>query len=120
MCYFHLQCLLIRTVFCYLQVVLKIKVHHTLSITRMALKFSIIHFQPYNATRIAASGIDSRVKQLAKDTKNDSNSKGGFWDEFEVCVYFTLNVYFITCDKQKKFVVQNNLTPLPWAVLLIK
>ena len=44
-----------------------------------------IYFQPYNATRIAASGIDSRVKQLTKDTRNqDSNSKGGFWDEFEV------------------------------------
>lgn len=46
---------------------------------------TVVHLRhPYNATRIAASGIDSRVKQLAKDTKaQDSNSKGGFWDEFE-------------------------------------
>lgn len=46
---------------------------------------TVVHLRhPYNATRIAASGIDSRVKQLTKDTKNqESNSKGGFWDEFE-------------------------------------
>ncbi|KAL5013867.1 hypothetical protein ScPMuIL_008137 [Solemya velum] len=36
--------------------------------------------QPFNATRITASGIDSRVKQLTKEV---NKSKGGFWDEFE-------------------------------------
>ena len=44
-------------------------------------------FQPFNATRIAASGIDNRVRQLAKDTSNKEDGrqgKGGFWDEFEV------------------------------------
>lgn len=43
---------------------------------------------PFNATRITASGISDRIKQLQaeKDTQvsaNNSNSKGGFWDEFE-------------------------------------
>lgn len=49
---------------------------------------TVVHLRhPFNATRIAASGIDSRVKQLTKDTsnKNDdkNHGKGGFWDEFE-------------------------------------
>lgn len=45
---------------------------------------------PYNATRITASGINDRIKQLQqerdKDTKDNTTnatSKGGFWDEFE-------------------------------------
>lgn len=49
--------------------------------------------QPFNATRITASGISDRIKQLQaeKDTQvsaNNSNSKGGFWDEFEVNIFF--------------------------------
>lgn len=48
---------------------------------------TVVHLRhPFNATRIAASGIDSRVKQLKKDTKekhDDGKHKGGFWDEFE-------------------------------------
>ncbi|XP_050411849.1 tyrosine-protein phosphatase non-receptor type 11 [Patella vulgata] len=42
--------------------------------------------KPFNATRITASGIDSRIKvlQLEKDAKdNNSSNKGGFWDEFK-------------------------------------
>ena len=51
-------------------------------------------FQPFNATRITASGINDRIKQLQQERElkeketnaNASNitSKGGFWDEFEV------------------------------------
>ncbi|KAL4221285.1 protein tyrosine phosphatase [Mactra antiquata] len=50
---------------------------------------TVVHLRhPFNATRIAASGIDSRVKQLTKDTSNKNEDKnhgkgGGFWDEFE-------------------------------------
>lgn len=55
---------------------------------RNLIYIDFLYFQPFNATRIAASGIDSRVKQLTKDTSNkneDKNhGKGGFWDEFEV------------------------------------
>ncbi|XP_077998024.1 tyrosine-protein phosphatase non-receptor type 11-like [Glandiceps talaboti] len=45
--------------------------------------------QPFNATRISASCIDNRVKELSKTngTDNDANTtnagKAGFWEEFE-------------------------------------
>ncbi|XP_045163455.1 tyrosine-protein phosphatase non-receptor type 11-like isoform X2 [Mercenaria mercenaria] len=51
---------------------------------------TVVHLRhPFNATRIAASGIDSRVKQLQRDTthkpeENKAQTRGGFWDEFEV------------------------------------
>ncbi|OWF46727.1 tyrosine-protein phosphatase non-receptor type 11-like isoform X1 [Mizuhopecten yessoensis] len=43
---------------------------------------------PFNATRIPASGLENRVKQLekekqSKDQTSVGNTKGGFWDEFE-------------------------------------
>lgn len=42
---------------------------------------------PFNATRITASGINDRIKQLQteKETGPNANNsnKGGFWDEFE-------------------------------------
>ncbi|XP_070207481.1 tyrosine-protein phosphatase non-receptor type 11-like isoform X2 [Littorina saxatilis] len=47
---------------------------------------------PYNATRITASGINDRIKQLQQErelkekestTTTTTTSKGGFWDEFE-------------------------------------
>ncbi|KAL3862311.1 hypothetical protein ACJMK2_008289 [Sinanodonta woodiana] len=46
---------------------------------------TVLHVKhPFYATRIAASGIDNRVKQLQKDTELEQNQKkGGFWDEFE-------------------------------------
>ncbi|KAJ8319954.1 hypothetical protein KUTeg_001541 [Tegillarca granosa] len=37
---------------------------------------------PFNATRIPASGLENRVKQLEKE-KEGQKTKGGFWDEFE-------------------------------------
>jgi tyrosine-protein phosphatase non-receptor type 11 len=40
---------------------------------------------PFNATRISASGIDSRVKELQKENGTaTSTGKAGFWEEFEV------------------------------------
>ncbi|KAI0217926.1 Tyrosine-protein phosphatase non-receptor type 11 [Lamellibrachia satsuma] len=41
---------------------------------------------PFNATRITASGISDRVKELEKDgmNKEQKNSKKGFWEEFEM------------------------------------
>lgn len=43
---------------------------------------TVVHLkQPYNATRIHASGIESRVKELQKEHSNIG--KGGFWEEFE-------------------------------------
>lgn len=45
---------------------------------------TVVHLkQPFNATRINASGIHNRVKQLQEE-KNDTIGKmGGFWEEFE-------------------------------------
>ncbi|XP_046547112.1 tyrosine-protein phosphatase non-receptor type 11-like isoform X2 [Haliotis rubra] len=44
---------------------------------------TVVHLKmPFNATRITASGIDNRIKQLQAEKENDKN-KGGFWDEFE-------------------------------------
>jgi hypothetical protein len=39
--------------------------------------------QPFNATRITAADIDSRIEQLMRDSGNHTYSKGGFWEEFE-------------------------------------
>jgi len=46
--------------------------------------FFIWIVQPFNATRITASGISDRVKELEKDgmNKEQKNSKKGFWEEF--------------------------------------
>ncbi len=44
---------------------------------------TVVHLkQPYNATRIHASGIESRVRELQKE-HSISTGKGGFWEEFE-------------------------------------
>ncbi|KAL1116532.1 hypothetical protein AAG570_005004, partial [Ranatra chinensis] len=44
---------------------------------------TVVHLrQPFNATRINASGIDSRVKELQKEN-SQSSGKAGFWEEFE-------------------------------------
>lgn len=37
---------------------------------------------PFNATRITASDIDARVKELSKEN-SDNDGKEGFWEEFE-------------------------------------
>ncbi|XP_070562066.1 tyrosine-protein phosphatase non-receptor type 11-like [Ptychodera flava] len=46
---------------------------------------AVVHLkQPFNATRISASGIDTRVKELMKTTESDQQqNKAGFWEEFE-------------------------------------
>ena len=45
---------------------------------------AVVHLKvPFNATKINASGIESRVKELSKE---NSKVKGGFWEEFEVGV----------------------------------
>ncbi|XP_064459255.1 tyrosine-protein phosphatase non-receptor type 11-like isoform X3 [Ornithodoros turicata] len=44
---------------------------------------TVVHLkQPFNATRIKASTIDNRVKQLSKEN-GQSSGKAGFWEEFE-------------------------------------
>ena len=40
-------------------------------------------FQPFNATRINASAIQTRVKELEKENNEPSKKKAGFWEEFE-------------------------------------
>ncbi|XP_022339757.2 tyrosine-protein phosphatase non-receptor type 11-like isoform X2 [Crassostrea virginica] len=46
---------------------------------------TVVHLKtPFNATRISASGLENRVRQLEKEKESPNNkSKGGFWDEFE-------------------------------------
>ncbi|XP_019757669.2 tyrosine-protein phosphatase corkscrew-like isoform X1 [Dendroctonus ponderosae] len=45
---------------------------------------TVVHLkQPFNATRINASGIHSRVKQLQSENGPNSFGKAGFWEEFE-------------------------------------
>ncbi|CAG9856107.1 unnamed protein product [Phyllotreta striolata] len=45
---------------------------------------TVVHLkQPFNATRINASGIHSRVKQLQTENGPNSLGKAGFWEEFE-------------------------------------
>ncbi|XP_048777543.1 tyrosine-protein phosphatase non-receptor type 11-like isoform X1 [Ostrea edulis] len=46
---------------------------------------TVVHLKtPFNATRISASGLENRVKQLEKEKDSaNTKSKGGFWDEFE-------------------------------------
>ncbi|XP_046668267.1 tyrosine-protein phosphatase non-receptor type 11 isoform X2 [Homalodisca vitripennis] len=44
---------------------------------------TVVHLkQPFNATRINASGIDHRVKELQKENAQ-LTGKAGFWEEFE-------------------------------------
>ncbi|XP_018912319.1 tyrosine-protein phosphatase non-receptor type 11 isoform X2 [Bemisia tabaci] len=44
---------------------------------------TVVHLkQPFNATRINASGIDGRVKELQKENVQ-LTGKAGFWEEFE-------------------------------------
>ncbi|KAK6622142.1 protein tyrosine phosphatase, non-receptor type 11 [Polyplax serrata] len=44
---------------------------------------TVVHLkQPFNATRINASGIDTRVKELQKEN-GAATGKAGFWEEFE-------------------------------------
>lgn len=45
---------------------------------------TVVHLKnPFNATRISASGLGARVNQLEAEKEKKSGSKGGFWDEFE-------------------------------------
>lgn len=44
---------------------------------------TVVHLkQPFNATRITASTIESRVKVLSKENVQNGG-KAGFWEEFE-------------------------------------
>lgn len=43
----------------------------------------LILLQPFNATRLNASSIQGRVKELSKET-DEVYGKQGFWEEFEV------------------------------------
>lgn len=55
--------------------------------TKFTSQILFSFFQPFNATRIPASGLENRVKQLEKE-KEGQKTKGGFWDEFEVTITF--------------------------------
>ncbi|XP_055550476.1 tyrosine-protein phosphatase corkscrew isoform X3 [Wyeomyia smithii] len=45
---------------------------------------TVVHLrQPFNATRITAAGIDTRVEQLQRENGSHCYGKGGFWEEFE-------------------------------------
>ncbi|XP_078729414.1 tyrosine-protein phosphatase non-receptor type 11-like isoform X3 [Lampetra fluviatilis] len=45
---------------------------------------TVVHLkQPFNATRISASSIEHRVKELSKTADSMDKSKQGFWEEFE-------------------------------------
>ncbi|XP_030207075.1 tyrosine-protein phosphatase non-receptor type 11b isoform X3 [Gadus morhua] len=45
----------------------------------------VVHLkQPFNATRIIASNIENRVRELNKVADNSEKPKQGFWEEFEV------------------------------------
>lgn len=45
---------------------------------------TVVHLkQPFNATRINASGIHTRVKQLQQENGASAAGKAGFWEEFE-------------------------------------
>lgn len=47
---------------------------------------TVVHLkQPFNTTRINASGIESRVRELQKEN-GYSSGKAGFWEEFEASV----------------------------------
>lgn len=51
---------------------------------------TVVHLRtPFNATKITASTIESRVKILSKE----NNGKAGFWEEFEV--NFLLSVKYL-------------------------
>ena len=56
---------------------------------------TVVHLKnPFNATRITASTIENRVKVLSKENVQNSG-KAGFWEEFEVCLYFQLYLNFL-------------------------
>ena len=48
---------------------------------------NILVSQALNATRVTASKLDERVKELLKENTVVSG-KSGFWEEFEVCLAF--------------------------------
>ncbi|NWU91469.1 PTN11 phosphatase, partial [Upupa epops] len=46
---------------------------------------AVVHLkQPFNATRINAANIDSRVRELNKTADQSEKAKQGFWEEFEM------------------------------------
>lgn len=59
---------------------------HFVYVKHLGMQYSL-YFQPFNATRISASGLGARVNQLETEKDKRQGSKGGFWDEFEVYIY---------------------------------
>ncbi|XP_018082642.2 tyrosine-protein phosphatase non-receptor type 11, partial [Xenopus laevis] len=46
---------------------------------------AVVHLkQPFNATRINAANIETRVRELNKTADNTEKAKQGFWEEFEM------------------------------------
>ncbi|XP_075459755.1 tyrosine-protein phosphatase non-receptor type 11-like isoform X2 [Ascaphus truei] len=46
---------------------------------------AVVHLkQPFNATRISAANIETRVRELNKMADNTEKAKQGFWEEFEM------------------------------------
>lgn len=57
-------------------------------------KGSVINMKyPFNATRITASDIDARIKELSKNN-SQFNDKDGFWEEFEHLQHQECKVFF--------------------------
>ena len=58
---------------------------------------------PFNATRITAATIDSRVKVLSEVNSSNSNSSGktGFWEEFEYLQQQELKHYYTRKEGQR-------------------
>lgn len=63
---------------------------------------TVVHLKtPFNATRITASTIDSRVKVLSNE--NSSNGgKSGFWEEFEYLQQQELKHYYTRKEGQRQ------------------
>ncbi|KAF5308129.1 hypothetical protein FQR65_LT18257 [Abscondita terminalis] len=57
---------------------------------------TVVHLkQPFNATRISASGIHSRVKQLQKENGPNHFGKAGFWRNSNPCNNKNLSIYIL-------------------------
>lgn len=68
---------------------------------------TVVHLkQPFNATRITASTIESRVKVLSKENVQNSG-KAGFWEEFEVSCWHLNILTSNVCLTQLTQLTQN-------------
>lgn len=78
---------------------------------------------PFNATRIAASDIEARVKELSKDNPQ-INGKEGFWEEFEHLQHQECKVLFNRkIGQEDKNMLKNrykNILPYDYTRVILK